>query len=75
MNKATHVKLTICNTAFGHQMSVGVVGLCTSGLDLGVDQHFIYLYSAMLYCCGVVGPCTLGIDECGGPSALHLLEI
>ena len=77
MSKETPVKLTICSIAFGHQMSVGVVGFCTSGLDWGggVDQHCIYLHSAILYYPGVVGLCILGIEELGGQPALHLLKI
>ena len=75
MSKETPVKLTICSIVFGHQMSVGVVGFCTSGLDWGVDWHSFYLHSAMLYCPAVVGLYTRGIDEWGHPSALHLLKI
>ena len=65
MSRETHLKLAICSIAFGHQMSIGVVGLCASWLDWGMDQHCIYLHSTMLYCPGVVGLCTLRIDEGG----------
>ena len=37
MSKDTPVKLTICSIAFGHQMSIGVVGLCTLAIDLAVE--------------------------------------
>ena len=47
----------------------GVVGLCTSGVDLwgcwGVNQHWVCLHSPMSYCSGVVGVCTLRFDLLG----------
>ena len=37
MSNDTPVKLTICSIAFGHQMPIGAVWLCTLPIDWAVE--------------------------------------